>query len=423
MISTPPLQTPSPQNGNDAACSKLFSSLKLRNVMFKNRIIRAATYEGMADAAGIPGEALAALYSNLAAGGAGAIITGFVYISKAGRAMQPRQGGIDNAEKAAAWQKIVAQVKSSAPDVRLFMQLAHAGRQTRQTVTGLPVYGVSPRRCTYFRQKTTRLSDQAIESIIGNFAMAASRAKAAGFDGIQLHAAHGYLIHQFLSPWTNTRHDQWGEPTLFLKKTVSAIKVACGDNYPVLVKLSAADDNTPGIRIEDTIKTVKCLEDLGIDAVEISYGTMEYALNIIRGACPVELVLRINPLFNKIPRVLQGIWKAFRADAYKARFYPFEEKYNAKAAARIKQNTTLPVITVGGIRSLRGMTECLVRDGLDAVSLCRPLICEPDLPIKLQTGMSLHSACTNCNDCTIYCDSPHPLRCYRRNERGNTDEN
>ncbi len=419
---TPTKQPPTPQNGNDADSGKLFSPLTLRNVILKNRIIRAATYEGMADADGVPGDALVPLYRNLAAGGAGAIITGFVYVSQAGRAMQPRQGGIDNDEKTAAWQNIVAQVKSSAPDVRLFMQLAHAGRQTRQTVTGLPVYGVSPRRCTYFRQKTTMLSDHVIESIIEDFAMASSRAQAAGFDGIQLHAAHGYLIHQFLSPWTNTRHDRWGEPTLFLKETVSAVKAACGDNYPVLVKLSATDDNAPGIRIEDTIKTVKCLEVLGIDAVEISYGTMEYALNIIRGACPVDLVLRINPLFNRIPRVLQGIWKAFRADAYKARFYPFEEQYNAKAAVLIKQNTTLPVITVGGMRSLRGMTECLVRDGLDAVSLCRPLICEPDLPLKLQTGISLHSACTNCNRCTIYCDSPHALRCYR-NERGNSDEN
>ncbi len=152
---------------------------------------------------------------------------------------------------------------------------------------------------------------------------------------MQLHAAHGYLIHQFLSPWTNNRRDRWGDPTYFLEAMIRAIKAACGDSFPVLLKLSAIDDNTPGIRLENTVESVQRIAPLGIDAVEISYGTMEYALNIIRGDCPIDLALEINPLFTRIPRPLRALWRRFRAPAYTQHFIPFSPAYNLDAAAQI----------------------------------------------------------------------------------------
>jgi 2,4-dienoyl-CoA reductase-like NADH-dependent reductase (Old Yellow Enzyme family) len=398
----------------DAATCLLFTPLELQNVAIRNRILRSATYEGMGEPNGVPRPELATLYADLARGGAGAIITGFAYISQAGRAMQPGQCGIDDDEKMETWKAIVQQVKKNAPDTRLFMQLAHTGRQTRREATGLPVSGVSARRCSYFRQNVKVLAEDEIKAIITEFGQAAYRASQAGFDGVQIHAAHGYLVHQFLSPWTNTRKDRWADRPLFLEETIRAVKRVCGENYPVLVKLSAADDNSPGIRVEDAINTVKRMEPLGIDAVEISYGTMEYALNIIRGQCPVDLVLSVNPLFNRIPPFIRGIWKLFRAKAFMARFIPFRENYNVEAAARIKAATSLPIIAVGGIRGKAAMMDCLGKHGLDAVSVCRPLICEPDWPLKLRSGVSERSACTNCNLCTIYCDSLRSLRCYRR---------
>ena len=393
----------------------LFSPLKLRNLELKNRLVRSATYEGWGDPSGVPRLDLSDLYYQLARGGVGMLITGFVFTSQTGRAMQPGQCGIDTGDKIAHWQRITDQVRRAADDVRLIMQLAHAGRQTLQRVTGGPVVGVSSRKCTYFRQRVTVLDDAAIRTIVDEFAHAAHRAREAGFDGVQVHAAHGYLVHQFLSPWTNRRTDRWSDRPLFLEEVIRAVQTKCGERFPVLVKLSAVDDNTPGLRIEDTIATVKRVEELGVDAVEISYGTMEYALNIIRGAWPVDTMLEVNPFLNHIPRLLRRPWKTFFLKRHLCDLRPFAEDYNVALAAQIKQATYLPIIPVGGLRSAESMRTCLTQHGLAAVSLSRPLICEPDLPNRIRNGLTDRSNCTSCNQCAVHCDGPEPLHCYQGN--------
>lgn len=361
----------------------------------------------------MPHPDLGNLYGELARGGVGAIITGFAYPSRAGRAMHPGQCGIDTDDKIAPWRRIVERVRATAPETKLILQISHAGRQTRSAATGQPVVGASSRRCSYFRQSVQALDDDGIRRIINEYALAARRAREAGFDGVQVHAAHGYLVHQFLSRWTNTRHDHWAEPTAFLEEITRAIRRECGDDYPVLVKLSAADDRTPGLRLEDTIRTVKRLEEHAVDAVEISYGTMEYALNIIRGALPIQVAFKENPLFNRIPAPVQRLWKFCCFPAYRRQFIPFNEDYNVPAAVQIAEETSLPVIPVGGIRTLESMLACLTTHDLPAVSLCRPLVCEPDLVEKIRAGAWERSACTNCNLCTMHCDGSQPLRCHR----------
>ena len=410
------MQTDGQTGNHSAPVRALFTPLHLRHVTLGNRILRSATYEGRGDAEGVPGSDLADVYIELAQGGVGAIITGFAFVSQAGRAMQPRQCGIDSDPKIEPWKRIVARVREASPDIALFMQIAHCGRQTRREATGLPVVGVSSRKCSYFRQRVRVLDNAGIRTIIKQFGEAAYRAREAGFDGVQIHAAHGYLVHQFLSPWTNTRKDHWSNPTLFLEEIVRAVRGRCGDVFPVLVKLSATEDRTPGIRIENTVHTVRALEELNVDAVEVSYGTMEYGLNIIRGRWPIDAVLRSNPLFNRIPAVMRRAWKAICLPSHLKRLVPFEEGYNIDAAARIGQATSIPVIAVGGIRSLDMMVSCLAANGLDGVSLCRPLICEPDLPAKLRDGRATRSRCRNCNLCTVYCDNPRATRCCRTQE-------
>ena len=387
----------------------LFTPVALGCLDLKNRFVRSATYEGMADSCGVVSNELAGKYKQLAAGGVGAIVTGFCYISQQGRAMQPFQAGIVTQEHCSAWQKVVDSVKQEYPKVKLIMQIAHAGRQTLSSVTNSEVVGAGRRKCSYFRQKVRMLTDSEIVSIIEDFANAACLAQKAGFDGVQVHAAHGYLIHQFLSKYTNRRQDRWGSSHLFLVEILNKIKSVCGDHFPVLVKLSHSDDR--GVSVTDTIELIKSLKG-AVDAVEISYGTMEYAVNIFRGSCPVEKVFEVNPLFNNMPRMVQCVWKLFRLKSYLRNLIPFSENYNLAAAKAVSDCTTIPVFAVGGVRSVGSMVSIIRDSNLPVVSMCRPFICEPDIVKQIKEKDCRRSKCTNCNLCAINCDSKSALKCY-----------
>jgi 2,4-dienoyl-CoA reductase-like NADH-dependent reductase (Old Yellow Enzyme family) len=408
---------PTPTHFPDcAADAPLFEPLALRNALLPNRFVRSATYEGLGAPDGHPLPALGELYAGLVSGGVGTVISGFAFVSQSGRAMQPGQCGIHVDNMVDPWSTVVARVRSVSPDARLFLQLAHAGRQTRQEATGLPVVGVSRRACRYFRSHPHVLADADIEGIVDDFAQAARRARAAGFDGVQVHAAHGYLVHQFLSPWTNLRRDRWADRPLFLEEVIRRIRGVCGDGFAVLVKLSWSEDRHPGITLDDTRRTLARLERLDVDAVEVSVGTMEEPLNIIRGACPVAAILDVNPLFARIPRPLRALWTRFCLPAHLRRQIPFSEGYNLEAAVTLARATRVPIFAVGGLRSVATMREALAR-GVAAVSLCRPLIRTPDLPRRVREGLATHSTCSNCNLCTVHCDGPHPLRCRRTHDR------
>ena len=378
--------------------------------MLPTRIIRSATYEGMADANGVPLATLGKCYQDIVRDAPGTIITGFCAISREGRAMHPGQAGIWDDSHISSWKAIVIAVRKQSPETRLFMQIAHTGRQTIRGMTRLPVKGAGTKKCTYFRQKTSMMTEEDIRRSIADFASAALRARAAGFDGVQIHAAHGYLIHQFLSSHTNTRSDKFRDAGLFLEETVRATRKACGTDFPLLLKISWADDR--GLEPGALIPVLRRVED-ELDIVEVSYGTMEYALNIIRGGCPIDVLLAVNPLFSGIPGPFKALWKRLIYPQKRAQFKHFARNYNAEGAARLRDALSVPVIPVGGIRSLEDMQDCLDK-GFPAVSLCRPFIAEPDLTARLARGTWHTSNCTSCNLCTIHCDNPIPLHCHLR---------
>ncbi|WP_424245952.1 4-dienoyl-CoA reductase-like NADH-dependent reductase (Old Yellow Enzyme family) [Elusimicrobium posterum] len=369
---------------------------------YSDKIIRAATIENMADFNGIPDvKLLTDLYKNISAK---TIITGFVYVSENGRAMQPRQAGIINETQVKAWAEIAAQVKKNDPQKELIMQLAHTGRQT----TRKNAVGASTVKCTYFKNKVKALSENEIKTIITDFKNAALSAQAAGFDGVQLHAAHGYLIHQFLSPYTNKRTDKYAQKTLLLKEIIYAVRGACGHSFKIWLKVSHGDDR--GMNVNHAIEIVKEVAPM-VDAVEISYGTMEYPLNIIRGAVPIDVALQVNPLFNKYPKWVKSLWKKFVGAKYKNKFFPFTKNYNLAAALEIKKAVKTPIILTGGVRNAKDIKEIL-DSGIDKISLCRPFICEPGLMNNFNE--TWQSACTNCNLCAIYCDSENSVKCYKK---------
>ena len=395
-----------------------FTPLTIGSAVAPNRIVRSATYEGMGDAEGRPGPELGKLYADLAAGGVGTIVTGFAYVSRAGRAMHPRQCGIDDDARIREWENVVHTVRAVRPEVLLVMQIAHTGRQTLSEVTGEQVLAPSSARSPYFKSRPQVMDEEQIATVAHQFIAAASRAQRAGFDGVQVHAAHGYLIHQFLSPAMNNRSDGWGTDRFaFLGEVVRGIKSACGTNFPVLVKLSAGDDDPGGMTVELAAGYASALGKFPGTAVEVSYGTMDLALNIFRGGAPLERVFTHNPLFSRRPRWMLSLWRMFLWPRMSRGLHGFTHEYNRRAAREIRKLTDIPLVLVGGIRSLSSIKDIIQSGDADAVALCRPLIREPDLVARFKAEEASRSRCSNCNSCAVMADSPHPLRCYAKEKR------
>ncbi|KUO70399.1 MAG: NADH:flavin oxidoreductase [Desulfosporosinus sp. BRH_c37] len=396
----------------------LFESATLGAYQLKNRIIRSGTFEGMADYQGHPLPEYRQLYSKLASGGVGGIITGFAYISPEGKAMQPGQVGIDRQEMVEYFLPITDEVHQF--DCKIFMQLAHTGRQTRKQETGLDVWGASNKKSLYFRGFPRELSTRQVYLLVKRFGEAAEYAKAAGFDGVQIHAAHGYLIHQFLLPTINNRNDEFGIDaqssigTKFLSMVIEEIRKKCGDDFALLVKVSGSDDFFTRFTSAQFVSLIQFLDDQKVDGIEISYGTMDNALNIFRGAVPLKVVLKYNPIFKTNHGIGEMLHNALVYSLMRIKLKPFLPTYNLEYAKIAKALTGIPIISVGGFRKGAEMRGCLENGLVDFISLCRPFICEPNLVQKLEQDGNYSAKCVNCNICAIMCDSGQPTRCYKR---------
>ena len=379
--------------------------------MTADRIIRSATLENFADEEGVPDPALAVpLYAALSAP---TVITGFMAVSPDGRAMQPRQAGMWNDAQRDVWARIVAEVRRARPQVRLIAQLAHTGLQTTRPGSLSPSGGRSP----YCRTRSRAMTADDIRRVADDFASAAARARQAGFDGVQIHAAHGYLVHQFLSPATNRRRDEWGDPGRFLADILRAVRDATPRPFALWVKVGPDAEALTTDRIADALAPLAA--DGLFDLAEVSFGTMDRALDIFRGGCPLDLLLRENPLYRRrVPRLFAPLWKRLAAPILMRRFRPFTPAYNLDAALEIKRRTKTPVAVVGGFRS-GAEIDAALRAGADSVSLCRPFLREPDFAERLRRDSAARSRCANCNRCAIACDGSLPTCCHLSPTRTN----
>jgi 2,4-dienoyl-CoA reductase-like NADH-dependent reductase (Old Yellow Enzyme family) len=394
----------------------IFEPYVYDGLRFRNRIVKSALYEGRCDENGFPGKSYYNFYEEIARSGIGGIITGFAYISREGRAMQPRQAGIDSPDKIKYYRVMTDAVHRY--DCPVFMQISHAGRQSLKKITGTDLRGASSRSSVYFRQKTIPLSNYEVYERIEQYALAAMYAKAAGFDGVQLHAAHGYLIHQFLIQATNNRKDEFGPNgisgigRLFLEKIINAVRDKCGPDFPILVKISGAVDIEPGFTIDQFIELIRFLDIMEVSAIEISYGTMDHALNIFRGDAPENLILSRNPILKTQNGFRKMINRAVMRHYFLKKLKPFTPAYNLEYASTAKMYTTVPVISVGGFRSGLEIAEAIRSGKTDLVGIARPIICEPDFVERIKNDGSYLSQCVNCNYCSILCDTDNETHCY-----------
>jgi 2,4-dienoyl-CoA reductase-like NADH-dependent reductase (Old Yellow Enzyme family) len=389
-----------------------FQAFAMRSITLRNRIIRSATHEGMADERGFPTPKLHKKYLQLAAGGVGAIITGYAGVSLEGKSPLHRMLMIDRDECIPAYRELVNAVHAEGTPI--ILQIAHCGRQTRSKVTGFrPEAPSAIRDKTYNEDMPMELSGEKIDFIIDAFVKAALRARDAGFDGVQLHAAHGYLLSEFLSPAMNRRTDEWGGTTenrcKIIAEILRRIREQASD-YPVWVKINGYDQSKSGMRIEEAATIAALLEKSGCSAIEVSSGVVEEGFSTARPELnPIDAVVHFNFRMKDVPAVLKPVIKL----AMKRQFAPKlpTRMYNLDAAEAVKAAVSIPVIAVGGIKSLADIRYILDKGRVDLAALSRPLIMEPGLVEKFRTKKQTESKCISCDYCLLGIEE-EPLKCY-----------
>ncbi len=390
--------------------AELFDRTKIKGLELKNRLVRSATNEEMADRDGFPTERLFALYERLAKGGVGLIITGLAAVSVDGRA-SPRMNCIYSDDHIEKHRKLTDHVHSHGANIA--MQIAHAGRQTTKRLIGEQPIAPSPVKDKANFTTPREMTEGDIERVIEDFAQGARRAKEAGYDAVQLHCAHGYLISQFLCPYTNRRRDRWGGSVenrmRFLAEICRRTRKLVGDAYPILVKMNAYDMMKGGLTLDEATVQARMMEEMGIDGIEVSCGIAEDGISSLRGDIPIKALIDDLGMFRKQP-VMRFIMRRFGSKIIKT--HPFYEEYNLNAARVIKSNLKIPVFAVGGNVDPVKMRGIVERGDADYVSLCRALIIEPNFPRQMEEGRTEPSRCIHCNLCLFYMQLG-PLRCYR----------
>jgi len=335
----------------------------------KNRFVRSATWENLADKKGHMTVKLLRVYQNLAEGQVGLIITGCSYVIE-GEKEHPGMMGIYDDCFIEEYKKLTEIVHGYGS--KIVLQFGYGGSQTsRKNVKNGTIWGPSavPEMKTGIIAKEMTKED--INILIKVFGKAASRAKAANFDGVQIHAGHGYLFSQFLNPYHNQRTDKYGgnirNRARIIFELYDEIRDKVGKSFAVMIKINCRDFVKKELTFEESKYVCKELTKKGIDAIEISGG--------IKAANELSSSGRKNINTSE------------------------EEAYFKNYAAKIAQEIEIPIILVGGIRSIQTAENILKETKISYFSLCRPLLAEPDLIKRWLEGDRRKSKCISCNRC------------------------
>ena len=356
----------------------------------------AGCYEGLARSGSIT-EELIDHHQRLAAGGIGMTTLGYCAVSFDGRGF---------ADELWARPELLPQLRRFASAVHsrgaaVSVQLVHCGFFSSPGVTGKRPLGASRRLCLYRWAVCTEMTPAEIEEKVEDFGRAARLAQEAGFDAVELHAGHGYLLGQFLSPWTNRRRDGFGgslqKRLRFPAAVVRRVREATGPGFPVLVKMNQRDGFRGGLEIADAVEAARCFEREGASALIPSCGfTARTPLYMMRGRVPVrEMAANQGNLLSRAGTRLFGRLFVQR--------YPCTPLFQRDEALRIREAVAIPVIYVGGVLSLAHM-ESVVADGFPFVQLGRATVRDPELVLRLRSGEIAESDCDQCNRCIAAMD-------------------
>lgn len=389
----------------------LFEKTAISGLTVKNRIIRSATHDGLADKNGAPTDKLIVKYEHLAKSEVGCIITGYAAVSKNGVSPYPRMMKIFDDSVIDRYKDLTDAVHKYGTPV--ILQLAHCGRQTSSKAIGVQKVAPSNVLHTFYPDKAKELTDSEIHKIIDDFVTAAVRAEKAGFDGVQLHGGHGYLLHDFLSPFGNRRKDKWGGTLQNRCRIVELIIKGIKEqtNLPVWIKISSEDNRKNGMRIDSSVQICKRLEAAGCDAIEVSCGTVQDGMNTMRSSLmPMDAVFKYREPCASFPKIFNRIAlpAANLINPLIKQPSPLEN-FNVDNAEAIRKAVSIPIIAVGGIHKVSDMQSIIADGKADFISMCRPFICEPDLAKKLINGQK-EAKCIMCNYCGLVIEK-EPTRC------------
>lgn len=352
----------------------IFDKTKLGNLEMKNRIIRGALWEDLADEKGHLTPELSAIYEELAQGGASTLITGYAFVTKD---EQPNPGmmGIYDDSFIPEYQKFTNKIHEYGANI--IMQIVYGGFMTTFNVGERTIWGPSTIQNENTGTWAKEITKEEIKYLVKAYADAALRVKKSGFDGVEIHGGHGYLLSQFLSPYYNKRTDEYGgcveNRGRIIFEIFTAMRESVGKDFPIWIKLNSADYvKEGGLTEEDSMYVAKKLAELGIDAIEVTGGNesiKEVSENNLGAARTKVVVSKTN------------------------------ESYFKDYAKKLAEMIDIPVILIGGNRHIDVMEEILNSSKIEYFSMSRPLTCEPNLVNIWMSGDLKKPKCVSCNKC------------------------
>ncbi len=390
---------------------KAFSPATLGSLPLKNRIIKAATYEGKTPD-GMPGDDLLNFHKAIVSGGTAMTTIGYCTTEADGRIndqMMWMHEGIRD------WLTGMTQeLKRTSPGAKVSGQMTHCGNFSKNTklmrlkrplgpsrrvnligaVAGMPVAG--------------SMTTGDIDYLIQTYYDAARLMKDTGFDAIEIHFSHGYGLSQFISPKTNRRNDKYGGSLLnrmrLPLRALEAVRKAVGDDFPILGKMGLTDGIKNGLHIDEAIEVGALLDKGGIDALICSGGTSSFnPMMYFRGDTLEKGLIEVekNPLMKLGLKIIGP--RLFR-------YYPYQELYFLEDAKRVRERVQCQMVYIGGCTDIQSI-EKVMQEGFDFVQLGRPLIKDPDFVKHAMADPDYKNGCTHCNRCASLIEAPGGIYC------------